>query len=194
MTMQKKRRSIPSQDTILEQMRDVGTGMVKSVKDDLIGGVTSDILHELFSPNKKDTQGQEVFISQDGLPKPVRSEVRKPETVLFSAQEADIAQEVEALRNELKKTAEELKELNSAISEVEKTVALTPISPGKYHLSFFAKLRAILKLFREQISESRVWLEAASSKKKKQQYWSMFKKHGTTFGLSSERVVATQAR
>lgn len=193
MGTQKKKQPSHSQDTILEQLRDVGGSAVKSVKSDLVGGVASGVLSELFSAKKKDLKpGEEVVIPPQESPKLV-FESKKPEMILFTAQEQKLAREVEALQEELKKTVEELKELNSAVTEVEKAVAQAPVKPGKYHLSFFSRLRAILRLFRQQVSESRLWLEASFAKKRKRSYWAMFKKHGTTFGLSSERVIATQA-
>ncbi len=194
MASPKKKSPAPNQDTLLEQLRDLGTGVSKSVKSDLMGGITSDALDSLFGPQKKDLKpGEEIVIPQKEAPVQPVSEIKKPETILFTASEANLAREVEAVRQELKKTVDELKELNTAVVEVEKAVAQTPVKAGKYHLSFFARLRAIIKLFRQQVSESRVWLEASFSKKKKRGYWSMFKKHGTTFGMSSERVIATQA-
>jgi hypothetical protein len=44
-----------------------------------------------------------------------------------------------------------------------------------------------------KIEDGRAWLETfAKRKKKKLGYWKMYKKHGTTFGLSHERTIATQ--
>lgn len=194
MPNQKKKQPVQTQDTILEQLRDVGGGVAKSVKTDVLGGVTTGVLNDIFSPAKKDLRpGEEVTIGPQELPQKPVSEIRKPEVTVFIAAEANLAREVEAVRDELKKTVEELKELNTAVVEVEKAVAQAPVKAGKYHLSFFARLRAILRLFRQQVSESRLWLEESFAKKKKRNYWAMFKKHGTTFGLSSERVIATQA-
>lgn len=195
MVTQKKKHSTQNQDSMLEQLRDLGHGVTKSVQSDLLGGVATGVLNELFSPARKNlrTGGEVTFPSQEVPRAQPVLEIKKPEVVLFTAHEQNVAKEVEALRSELKKTVDELKELNSAVVEVEKAVAQAPVRTGKYHLSFFARLRSIIKLFRQQVSESRVWLEASFAKKKKRNYWSMFKKHGTTFGLSSERVIATQA-
>lgn len=194
MATQKKKQAVINQDTVLEQLRDVGGGLAKSVKTDLLGGVTSGALDELFGPRKKDLKpGEEIVMPQKETPAQPFIEVKKPENILFTASEANLAREVEAVRQELKKTVDELKELNTAVVEVEKAVSQAPVKAGKYHLSFFARLRVIIKLFRQQVSESRVWLEASFAKKKKRGYWQMFKKHGTTFGMSSERVIATQA-
>jgi len=51
----------------------------------------------------------------------------------------------------------------------------------------------IVKNLRQKVEEGRTWLAAFSQRKiKKMGYWKMYKKHGTTFGLSHERTVATQ--
>ena len=194
MATPKKKQTIGNKDSALEQLRDLGTDVVKSAQSDLVAGVASGILNDLFAPKSQDLKpNQEVFVSSETTLRPRQPEIQRPEFVLFTAQEANLAHEVEAVRTELKRTVEELKALNTAVIEVEKAVTLTPVKVGKYHLSFFGKLRAILRLFRQQVSESRVWLEETFAKKRKKQYWSMFKKHGTTFGLSSERALASQA-
>ncbi len=195
MAIQKKKQQLRS-DTILEQLRDVGSSTAKSVKNDVFGGIASNMLNDIFSPKKNDIQpGQEINLNQgeEYYPQKQISEVRKPEVILFTAQEANLKREIEGVRTELKKAITEVKQLNSAIVEVEKAVANTPVNSGTYHLSFFERLKALLRAFTREVTESRLWLEASTSKKKKRGYWSMFKKHGTTFGMSSERVIATQA-
>ena len=78
-------------------------------------------------------------------------------------------------------------------TEIHKAVAEVPVDPGIYHVNFYEKLKAVLKTLREQIDDSRSWLTLHQSRKKKMGYWGMFKKHGTTFGLSNERSIATSA-
>ncbi len=68
------------------------------------------------------------------------------------------------------------------------------VKPGKYHLNFFQFVLSMVRSARMKIEESSAWLSVAKGKNgKKQNYWQMFKKHGTTFGMSSERAIATQA-
>lgn len=194
MAAQKKKQGLRNQDTLLEQLRDLGGGTVKTTANDLVGGVASGFINEFLGPKRADLKpGETVTLPQETVPTRPVTEVKKPEVIIFTAQEANLAQEVEAFRAELKKTAEELHELNTSVVEVEKAVAQTPARVGKYHLAFFARLRAILRLFRQQVNESRMWLEESFNKKRKRQFWSMFKKHGTSFGLSSERAVSQQA-
>lgn len=91
----------------------------------------------------------------------------------------------------------ELKQLMNVSQELKvefKEIAVEPqiANPGKYHVSFFEWVLLIVKQARMKVEDSQAWLGAFKSKKAKRQYWSMFKKHGTTFGLSNERVVSTQ--
>jgi hypothetical protein len=66
------------------------------------------------------------------------------------------------------------------------------VNPGKYHTSFFEWVLSAIRIARMKVEDSGAWLSASKGKKAKKDYWQMFKKHGTTFGLSNERVVATQ--
>ncbi len=71
-------------------------------------------------------------------------------------------------------------------------VEQAPVNPGKYHLGFFEWILELIKQTRMKVEDSGAWIAAVSSKKGKKGYWNMFKKHGTSFGLSNERTVATQ--
>ena len=53
-----------------------------------------------------------------------------------------------------------------ALSYSEKAAEKMPTKPGVYHVTFFERLRQIIKFFRERIEESRTWLKLMSSKKK----------------------------
>ena len=75
----------------------------------------------------------------------------------------------------------------------EVTIDQPPAEVGTYHVNFYEWLLSVIKIAREKVEDSSVWLQAINTKKnKKMGYWGMFKKHGTTFGLSHERNVATQ--
>lgn len=194
--IQKKKSTVRNQASPIEKLQDLGSNMISTVKSDLIGGVVNQAFDSLFSPGKTNLQpNQEVTMqSPEIVQAPRVSEFRKPaDFLLFSSADANLSKEIEAARMELKKAVGELTELNTAILEVEKSLSLAPVKAGRYHISFFARLRTIIKLFRQQVSESRVWLEATVSKKKKKSYWGMFKKHGTSFGMSNERAIASQA-
>ena len=101
-----------------------------------------------------------------------------------------VQRKVEEILVEIEKLASAQKELEIEFRET--AVEQRVIRPGKYHLNFFEWMLSVIRLARMKIEDSGAWLSAFQSKKTKRQYWAMFKKHGTTFGLSNERVVATQ--
>mgnify|MGYP001560895613 FL=1 len=93
------------------------------------------------------------------------------------------------MRTELKALSATIKQFTH---EVDRAIRDEPIEPGIYHVNFYQRLRSLLLLLREQIDDSRTWLMVSKGKKQKKQYWGLYKKHGTKFGLSSERTMATQ--
>ncbi|HLD02068.1 MAG TPA: DUF5660 family protein, partial [Patescibacteria group bacterium] len=58
--------------------------------------------------------------------------------------------------------------------------------------NFFEWMLSVIRIARMKVEDSGAWMAALSSKKKGKGYWQMFKKHGTTFGMSHERNVSTQ--
>lgn len=187
-----KKPVIFSNDSVLESLRDVGAGVAKSVTTDVVGKSATDALSALFGgpiPRQAEQPREHEFGGEAIAPQIRRQEAR-PSAPMVRAEEQGIKEQIEAVRAELKALAASIKNLNQ---DIQKAVVEVPVDPGIYHLNFFDRLRGILKLMREQIDDSRSWLSMSTNRKKKMGYWGMFKKHGTTFGLSHERNLATQA-
>lgn len=183
--------------SFFEQVGELGASLTNTAKKDLVGKMAETALQQVFGLPKTGElkEGQILELSEAKKkkePRPSYFEIQRKEALLF-VREQEVVQEVEATRAELKKAAQELKKLGQDVAEVEKAVDKMPVKPGVYHLTFFERLRQIIKFFRERIEESRTWLKLMTSKKKQKRYWAMYKKHGTKFGLSSERSAATQA-
>lgn len=182
-------------DNILEALRDLSGGVGKTVAKDVAGKVASDALASLFgTPIKQGEMHQNESIDFPVERQPRmhlrRPEVRPAEKVVFH-EDPQVKQQLDAVRAELVALSKSIKSLNI---EIQKAVAETPVNPGVYHVTFYEKLRAVLHILREQIDDSRTWLSLSTQRKqKKLGYWGMFKKHGTTFGLSNERSIATSA-
>ena len=192
-----KKKFTPVAGSFFEQMKELSGSARQTAKKDLVGKMTETALQQVFGLPKTGElkQGQVLELNKEKKKKEPQLpffEVQKKESLLFIS-EQEITQEVEAARVELKKAAQELKRLGKDVSEIEKAVEKMPTKPGIYHITFFERLRQVIKFFRERIEESRTWLKLMSSKKKQKGYWSRYKKQGTKFGLSSERAVATQA-
>ncbi len=136
---------------------------------------------------------------------PSQKEQKKPpqrmETLVFSrksfesqTQEQQLQCEIRGLLKQLKDQITVLekseKSLTSEISKIK--VEQLPNKTGIYYLRFFEWLITIVRQLRVKVEEGRAWLETFTRRKKKVGYWKMYKKHGTTFGLSHERTLATQ--
>lgn len=108
----------------------------------------------------------------------------------ISRESQEIEAQLRELMAEIKKLADSSKELQSQFKEV--AIEQHAVNPGKYHKSFFTWMLATIRIARQKVEDSGAWLAAMHSKKKQREYGAMAKKHGTTFSLSNERVVATQ--
>lgn len=182
-------------DSILESLRSLGSGVGRTVAKDVTGKVASDALSSLFgTPMRRQgdlTPNTPVDMRAERTPFPAfrRPEVR-PRTPFVAQEEPHLKEQIEAIRAELKALASSIKNLSS---DIQKTVIEVPVAPGIYHKNFFERIRSMLQILREQVDDSRTWLSLYNRRKQKRGYWGMYKKHGTQFGLSNERTLATQA-
>lgn len=118
------------------------------------------------------------------------------EILVYHRKEEAAQKEVELIKQEIKTLAVQTGKLSSELGEAEKAVSgRTPdIKTGTYYISFFERIRNLIKLAKKRITESRTWLQIFNSRAKaKCSYWGQFKKSGTKFLLSQERYMATQA-
>jgi len=190
-----KRYNVPA-NNVLESLRDISGGVSHAVANDVVSKISADAINSIFGkpiggdlhpnesisiPNKAETQPEQKV-------RHTPSEMHSP---LRRSDETYVRQQLEAIRSELKMLAKSVKSLHS---EVKNAVATDPVDPGVYHLNFYDQLLQFIKTIRMQVEDSRTWLSVSKQRRsKKVGYWGMYKKHGTTFGLSSERTLATQA-
>ena len=121
------------------------------------------------------------------------------ENVIFSnshrSEDIKIRQETNAIATELKKQIAILerkeKTFTTELSKIK--VEQLPAKTGIYYLRFLEWMLLEVKRLIIKVEEGSVWLATFNSRKKKKLgYWKMYKKHGTSFGLSQERSSATQ--
>lgn len=148
----------------------------------------SDMLSSLFGATGKETQ--------ENI-KPTKNEVliytfkERIETRIDKETSSEIKEVVQKLKEQVILLEKSEKMLTSDIAKIK--VEQLPQKPGVYYLRFFEWLILVIAQLRVKVEEGRTWLTAMTSKKKKMGYWKMYKKHGTTFGLSNERTVSTQS-
>ncbi|MCL5019763.1 MAG: DUF5660 domain-containing protein [Patescibacteria group bacterium] len=194
--------------------------VVSSVKNDFLKGAAGDILDQtlgwdrllgtdIAQRSKKQSgemaPGQEINLKglkSENMPKneerrsrieagwDYSGEILHAEKRISQAQNRELDVKIQEIVIELKKLAQSSKQLEVTFRNV--AVEQRPVNPGKYHLNFFEWMLVTIRSARMRIEDSANWAQMFSGKKTKREYWSLFKKHGTSFGLSSERVVATQ--
>lgn len=197
----------PWSDNLFESMKGISGGIGSGVVNDFGKGVAKGVGQGLgsffggFGGEAMDRQERPWNTDRrerplDAWGEQPRKRVRQEFSIFNNGErqkQLEVEHQINAIREELKFIIKQMGEMDSQAAEAEKAVAMEIITPGKYHVSMFERIRQILKLLRKQLSESKTWLEMTFAKKKARNYWSMYKKKGTTFGLSNERNVATQA-
>lgn len=193
-TSQQKKKPAYVNDTILESLRHIAGGIGTSVAKDVVAGTARDALTSLFGhPTGGDLRphNTQEAAARERQPQPSlhTPEVYQPIRTV-SVQEAGIREKIEAVRAELKALAASIKQLDV---QIEQAIEGIPARPGVYHMTFLERLRSVIQMLRRNVADSQSWLALWTSRRKKLRYWGMYKKYGTSFGLSSERSSATQA-
>ena len=178
----------------LESLRDLGTSTAKNTADAFskIGG---GMLDQFFGDNNQedDNLNSEFNFSKEAS----KSKTKKQEVKVFNYQEyyetTLIKKQIQELTEAIKKEIEMLKKSDASllndIRDVEKlAINDLPEKPGIYHVRFLELVLTILRTLRAKVGESKTWLQALMSKKKKR--GSLFvvrsKKQGTQYSMSQE--------
>ncbi len=201
----------------IEAVRDtamaLGSSVVGSVKDDLAKGIMTDLWDQMLGTEIgkgnaiKQTsgdlmEGQEISFKKQPKEEKAKNkprieaaidytgEIIHAERRITQVQNRELETKVQEIIVELKKLTKSSKELEVTFRDI--TVEQVPVKAGKYHLNFFEWMLSTIRSARQRIEDSGNWANVFAAKKTKREYWSLFKKHGTSFGLSGERIVATQ--
>lgn len=192
----KKKPVAVSSDNVIESIRSVGASVGKAVVSEVAAKVATDAITTIFAslPKTGELKANEpITLTKESSPEQAAHPAFRPEFVRqtpIRVEEAHLKAQIESVRQELKLLAASLKQLNT---DVAKAIMDIPVNPGVYHVNFFDRLRGVLRTIRQNIEDSGTWMALMTARKQKRGFWGMYKKHGTTFGLSSERSVATQA-
>ena len=192
-TTSKKQSSNLVRNT-LETIKDFGSSTVKNTFDS-VGNIGNGVMDQMFGfPgenadyfNNEFSQG---YNKQEHKPK-------KKEVNLFNFQEhyetKIIHQQIKELTEQIKREIQVLKKTDASllqeVVDIEK-IALEsgPSKVGMYHVRFLEAILRVLQTIRLKMNESKTWLQAMVSKKKKRGslFASLSKKKGTSFSLSQE--------
>jgi hypothetical protein len=108
----------------------------------------------------------------------------------LSRSDQERKQLIQELLVEIHKLVNSTKLLQTEFAQI--GVQSAPENVGQYHINFFEWMLSVIRIAREKVEDSGAWLQTVKGKAGKKGYWGMFQKHGTSFGMSNERQVATQ--
>jgi hypothetical protein len=189
--------------------RDITTGVVNSVKNDLLENSISSAWKQLLLTNEKINQksssvsmsgdlqeGEEINFQRSEKVVQIEAAIDYKEEILHfekkttQVEKGQLNQRVEQIMLELKQLSKSVKVLETQVKDVD--MGMLPQVIGKYHENFFEFVLSSLRNARIKIEDSTNWLTAVGRKASKKGYAANAKKHGTSYTLSADRAVSQQ--
>jgi hypothetical protein len=179
----------------LESLRELGTSTAKNTAN-AIGKIGGGMLDQFFGGT--DDAEDNNFGSEFNFRKEAsKAKNGKQEVKIFNYQEyyetTLIKKQIQELTDAIKREIDMIKKADaSLINDVKDVENLTinglPEKPGIYHIRFLELVLNILRTLRAKVGESKTWLQALMSKKKKRgsAFATRSKKQGTQYSMSQE--------
>jgi len=188
---------------VLEAIKEIGNSAGDSLKQDLLKNSSKDIINQLlgnFEPIHRSgdlSSGQEIDMNdifsgkieeKDKQIKQLSFENRliKEENQTVETKTNEVKLHLHALMQEVFNLAKTTQNLGQ---EVEVATMQAPVNPGEYHITFFEKLISYIVDFRKNIEDSVNWLGSSNKRAEKKNYWSMYKKKGSSFLLAPDHYL-----
>lgn len=180
----------------VETLREISASMGKSTIDSLqsMGSGMLDQLLGISQPTPENTEEQ-----QKKQIEQLQNEkkVLKKEANLFNYQShhenVTVRQEIKHLLEQIRQEVQYIKKADASlmndVRDIEKfTMDTLSEKPGIYHVKFLEIVLRILQSIRLKVGESKTWMSALMSKKKKRGslFASRSKKQGTAYSMSQE--------
>lgn len=187
-------KSINPLESIKDLSGSIGQGTVDSLRD--IGSGVLDQLLGMQNGSEGESTNQEHEQKPVEQLKEAQKKIQK-EANLFNYQNhhenvivrEQVKQLIEQIRQEVQYIKKADKSLLNEVKDIEKfTLETISEKPGIYHVKFLEIVLRILRSVRMKVGESRTWLQAMVSKKKKRGslFASRSKKQGTAYSMSQE--------
>lgn len=192
---------------VLEALKDIGTSSGKSVQEDLLQPGSEEFFKQLFgAPEPKKYSGdiqpgetiaiEEVFAGKQEQISKQKGQIAlerrlvEEEKILVEKKTGELRLQLHALTQEVYELA---KSTQGLAEEVKVAAMQAPLEPGEYHLVFFEKLLDFIKGFRKKIENAALWLNASNKRAERKNYWTMYKKKGSSFLLAPDHYLQRSA-
>jgi hypothetical protein len=203
---QKSQKAI-KRSSVLESLKDVGGSAGKTIKKDLVQGVSEEFINQLLGrkPEKKysgditpgeSLEFEDVFSGRREetlkLQKQLALEkkLRQEEKIRSEKKGNELKMQLKAITEEVIMLAQNTQEL---AEEVKVATMQAPVEPGPYHIVYFEKLLEFIRSFRKNIGQAKNWLHSSNKRAQKKNYWASYKKHGGKFLLAADHYVSRSA-
>lgn len=192
---------------LVEAIKDIGSSTAQSLSNDLVKETSNDFIRELLGIKKAPKRsgdlipGESLEFSEVFSGKANETEKYKKQIIL----ERNISQETSAysekrtneLRMQLKTIQEEVIKLAGSTQNLAKETQIAAmqvvVEPGEYHLTFFEKILEFIRSFRKKIDNASMWMNSSNKRAEKKNYWSTYKKKGSSFLLSPDHYLQRSA-
>lgn len=191
---------------VIESLKDIGSDL-SGQGADFLKNTSEDFFKELvgFRPSGKRSgemkpgesiEMASVISGKEQENKKLRAQIALERNL--SADEKRISQEkIQTLRSQLQQMTVEIVKLAQSTGDLatqtEVAMVEVPVNPGVYHVIFFEKVLEFLRSFRKKIDEASVWLASTNKRAEKKNYWSTYKKKGSSFLLSPDHYLQRSA-
>lgn len=207
MADRKKVKSAVLKRNVIESLKDIG-GDFGNQGTDLLKSTSEDFFKELMGMTPPQVKrsgemkaGESLEMSQVISGKEEENNKLRAQISLernLSSDEKRLSQEkMQELRIQLQAITVEIGKLaaSTGILATQTEIAMieVPVNPGVYHVIFFEKVLEFLQSFRKKIDQASVWLQSTNKRAEKKNYWSMYKKKGSSFLLSPEHYLQRSA-
>lgn len=180
----------------VETLREISASMGKSTIDSL-QSMGSGMLDQLLGINQPSPESAEEQQKKQIEELQKEKKVLKKEANLFNYQShhenVTVRQEIKHLLEQIRQEVQYIKKADASlmndVRDIEKfTMDTLSEKPGIYHVKFLEIVLRILQSIRMKVGESKTWMSALMSKKKKRGslFASRSKKQGTAYSMSQE--------
>lgn len=203
----KKNQTLITRQNVVESIKDLGGGAASQTAD-FIKDTSADFIRELLGLPKTNikrsgelTQGQQIEINDVLSGKEEkRSQAQKQinfEKRLLEEENAASLEKGRTLKIQLQAVMQEVQKVAQSTENLAENTQVSmlsaPVEPGVYHVRFFENLLTFLRSFRERIDLASTWMESANKRAEKKNYWSTYKKKGSSFLLSPDHYLSRSA-
>lgn len=191
----KKAAQIRTKQNVLESLKDLGGSVSEDFFKELIGTLPTPKRSGELSQGQS-LQMAEALSGKEEENKKLRAQISLERNLAADSQRLtqersnELRVQLQALTNEVQKVAQSTGNL---AEQLQVAVIQAPANPGIYHIVFFEKVLQFLQSFRKKINEASVWLNSTNKRAQKKNYWSMYKKKGSSFLLSPDHYLQRSA-